>query len=281
LDVVYNNVFLTIINTKIDCKISNQGQKLINLVLKRNSWPFIEKNKKHTYVEHCSSFSKDHNLFQKKWLNLSGIYKITFLPIKMFTYIGSSKKIGQRIKYHYYNGSKQNNFLGLFIKEFGWSFFSVTLIEKCNFNEIQKREDWYLNKFKPLLNYMTKSYSDPRKIKGTSVLTKNKISETLLGKKHSLDSRIKMSKSRTGVKNYYFGKRLSFVALERARLVRGIKIYVYNAKDFSLVNNIPFPSVRTTVKSLPISATTLKNKLDKGTPFKGYLYFSSSQNKPD
>ena len=52
------------------------------------------------------------------------IYLIIYLLI-----IGSSKKIGKRIKYDYYNGSIQKNFLGLFLNMFGWSSFSVTLIE--------------------------------------------------------------------------------------------------------------------------------------------------------
>jgi hypothetical protein len=97
--------------TKNENKLSNEGIRLINLVLKNNSWPFIEKRKKHRFIEHCKNIIKDHNVFQKKWLNTSGIYKITFLPIKLFTYYGSSKNIGQRIKYHYYNGKKEKKFL--------------------------------------------------------------------------------------------------------------------------------------------------------------------------
>jgi group I intron endonuclease len=218
-------------------------------------------------------------MFQRKWLNTSGIYKITFLPFKLFSYYGSSKKIGERIKYHYYNGNKQKKFLGLFIKEFGWSYFSVTLVEKCNPNVLRVREDWYLNKFKPLLNYMTKSYSDPCKFNIKSILTKYKISKALTGRQHSSENKIKMSKSRKGIKNYYFGKRLPSVTLEAARLIRGKKIYAYHAENLSLVNNIPFVSIREPVKYLPISTVTLNNKLDKGIPFKGYYYYSNSIKK--
>jgi group I intron endonuclease len=121
---------------------------------------------------------------------------------------------------------------------------------------------------------MTKSYSDARKINTISVLTRNKISKALTDRKHSLDSMLKMSKSRAGVKNYYFGKRLSSVTLEAARTIRGKKIYAYNAKDLSLLNNAPFISIRETVRFLPMSSVTLKNKLDKGIPFRGYYYFS-------
>jgi group I intron endonuclease len=122
---------------------------------------------------------------------------------------------------------------------------------------------------------MTKSYSDPRKINIISTLTRYKVSKALTGRKHSLDSKIKMSKSRTGIKNYYYGKRLSLDTLDAARLIRGKKIYVYDAKNLSLVNNSPFHSIRETVKCLPISSVTLNSKLDKGIAFKGYYYFSS------
>jgi group I intron endonuclease len=125
---------------------------------------------------------------------------------------------------------------------------------------------------------MTKSYSDSRKINVISTLTRNKISEALTGRKHSLESKIKMSKSRTGIKNYYYGKRLSPVTLDAARLIRGKKIYVYEGDNLSLVNNSPFLSIRETVKYLPISNVTLKSKLDKGIPFKGYYYFSTPLN---
>jgi group I intron endonuclease len=122
---------------------------------------------------------------------------------------------------------------------------------------------------------MTRSYSDPRKNNEISILTKNKISKALTGRKHSLESKLKMSKSRMGIKNYYFGKRLSSLTLEAAQLVKGKKIYAYYVEDLSLVNNAPFIGIRDTVKHLPISTVTLKNKLDKGVAFKGYYYFSN------
>lgn len=118
------------------------------------------------------------------------------MPSKLFTYFGSSKNIGRRIKYHYYNGNKQNKFLGLLINMFSWSNFSVLLIEKCQSDILQIREDWYLNKIKPWLNFMTKSYADPRKVNEISVLARYKISKALIGRKHNLKSKIKMCLSR-------------------------------------------------------------------------------------
>jgi len=69
--------------------------------------------------------------FRNKWNGVSGIYKITFLPFRLFTYYGSSSDLGLRFKYHYYNGAKQRNFLGFFLKTFGWTNFAITVIEVC------------------------------------------------------------------------------------------------------------------------------------------------------
>jgi NUMOD1 domain len=57
--------------------------------------------------------------------------------------------------------------------------------------------------------------------------------------------------------------------------IKGKLIYVYSDKDKSLVNNLPFISIRDTAKHLSISPGTLKRKLDTGIPFKGYYYYYS------
>lgn len=47
--------------------------------------------------------------------------------------------LGMRFKYHYYNGAKQRNFLGLFIKTFGWENFAITVIEVCSKDKLGVR----------------------------------------------------------------------------------------------------------------------------------------------
>jgi len=108
------------------------------------------------------------------------------LPCRLFTYYGSFNNIGRRIKYHYYHTGKQRNFLGNFIEFFGSFSFSVTLIKECSIDKLQIREEWYLNRFKPLLNYRIKSYTNPSKLKVMSMLIKWQISNSLKGKTHSL-----------------------------------------------------------------------------------------------
>lgn len=99
--------------------IFKEEKELLNFVLKNYSWTYIEKFKKHFSVDHCRDMIKYHSMYQKKWKNISGIYKITYLSNKLFSFYGSSKNVGARLKYHYYLGKMGNTFLGLFLNTFG------------------------------------------------------------------------------------------------------------------------------------------------------------------
>ena len=78
---------------------------------------------------------------------------------------------------------------------------------------------------------MTSSYVDARNTYKMSLLTrKKKLVISLKGKRHSLKTRIKMSESKLGKKNYYFGKKLHSSTLFAAQKIRGKLIYVYSEK---------------------------------------------------
>lgn len=109
-------------------------------------------------------------------------------------------------------------------------------------------------------------------------MTKFKISLSLLGRKLSTKTRIKMSNSRTGIKNIFFGKGLPTSTLDAAAFFLGTPVYVYEDTTFTLINNKPFRSIRDAVKQLPISQSTLPKKLNTNFPFKGYYYFTKPQN---
>lgn len=103
----------------LDVIVSVDAGKVYRQILKHLSWPHVIRTKKHRSVDHCQEVSNNILSFRKKWNGVSGIYKITFLPFRLFTYYGSSSNLGMRFKYHYYNGSKLRNFLGYFLKSFG------------------------------------------------------------------------------------------------------------------------------------------------------------------
>ena len=164
-------------------------------ILKHMSWPHIVRVKKHMSVDHCRDIPNNILSFRNKWNGVSGIYKITFLPFRLFTYYGSSSNLGLRFKYHYYNGAKLRNFLGFFLKTFGWTNFAITIIEVCSKDNLNVRENWYLSKYQPILNVLKSSGDEPRQPGTISRLTRSKISETLTGRKDSEITRAKKSVS--------------------------------------------------------------------------------------
>lgn len=256
--------------------------KVYNFIIKNKSWSNISKVKKHKALSHCNNFVVYQNTFRKKWNNVSGIYKITFTPFKLFFYYGSSKNLGERLKYHFYNGKYQNTFLGLLIYLYGWEKFTVSIVETCSIQSIKERENWYLKTFKPILNILTESYSNSFSLNQrnhiVSNITKYKISNALKGKTWSQESKEKRKKSISGSNHYNYGKSLPLSTLNAAALLLGKPIYVYNEKDFKLLNNKPFRSIREAVKHLPVSQATLPKKLDIGKPFKGYYYYTKPHN---
>lgn len=255
-----------------------QINSLYSHFLKKNSWKKINRFKKHKAIDsfNCSG-SVPISIFISKWWDHSGIYKITLLPFRLFTYYGSSKNLGQRIKYHYTNGKYHDNHLGLAFSFFGLQFFSFTIVELCSTDDLKTREDWYLNTFNPLLNMLTESYMSVNSGNSSSILRNQKISDAIKARGPlSKETKSKMSASKTGNKNFWFNKTLPKKVLDAAAELKGTKVFAYDEKSFELINNKPFRSIRDTAKFMPISANTLASKLDSGKPFKGFYYFSSS-----
>lgn len=257
-----------------DCSFSLRGARsLYNRTLRFKSWPKINRFKKHRAVDHCKDLVNDLLLFRNKWKGVSGIYKITFLPFRLFTYYGSSRDLGARFKYHQYNTLKRGTFLGSFLQFFGLQYFSITVVELCSPQDLRNREDYYLSSFMPLLNVLTSSMTRHEYDK-LSMLTRSKISRSLTGRKDSDRTRAKKSASRTGDKSRYYKVGLNTRVLDRAAEVNGTKIYAYDAVNLKLVNGKPFRSILRTSKRLPIGKSTLPIKLNTNIPFKGYYYYT-------
>ena len=92
----------------------------------------------------------------------------------MFTYIGSSKELGARFKFHRYVTPKVDTFLGYFIKVFGWEHFSITVLFQVPVDFLEQRENWYLKTLMPLLNIQTQANVDSRD-SSRSLFTKQKL----------------------------------------------------------------------------------------------------------
>ena len=88
---------------------------------------------------------------------------------------------------------------------------------------------------------------------------------------------MKISESHSGINNVNFGRPLPDKVLNAAAEKLGIKIYVYDVKSLTLLNGIPFRSIRLTAKSLIISSPSIVKYIDSGKQFKGYYFYSKIQ----
>jgi group I intron endonuclease len=219
------------------------------------------------------------------WWGVSGIYKITFLPFRLFTYYGSSVNLGQRFKFHYYNGRKSKNFLSYFINTFGWNYLSITVVEECSRDCLKDREKFYLKTYNPLINVQIEAYSDSR-TNVVSNFTRAKISMSLTGGKNSDHTRKLKSEANLGIKNPNYGVGASKVTLDAAAEAKGRKVFVYRLfyddqkqETFLTAHQYsPFRSIRQAALHIKIGATTLTNKLNTEKAYKGYFYYSQSLN---
>lgn len=109
------------------------------------------------------------------------------------------------------------------------------------------------------------------------LLTRSKIRLSLLGRKDSDVTREKKSKSRLGVINPFYGKGPRKIALDIPAEKKGFRVFVYDAENFSLVNDFPFRSIRIAAKNIFISATTISSYINTNKSFKGYYYYSEAQ----
>jgi group I intron endonuclease len=277
-----NTIDTCCLNTLIAVsKPISRESKLYAHIIRFKSWPGLNRFKKHKAVDHCRNVDRDLTSFRRKWKGKGGIYKITYLPCRLFTYVGRTTDFASRFKYHYFNSSKQTNFLGTFLNAFGWRCFSITILEVMTPDKLIQREDWYLSTFKPLLNVETSNAGRLlMSSSGPSSLTRSKISMTMMGKKDSDATRAKKSIAMTGVNNPFYGIGPGKKASDLAAELSGTKVYAYDLATFSLVNGKPFRSIRDTAKSMPISDSTLATRLNSGKVFKGYYYYTSEQTAP-
>lgn len=73
-----------------------------------------------------------------------GIYKITNL-LTGEVYIGQSKNIEERIKQHLYH---YDSYIDYTISDIGAEYFSFEVLELCNPEDLDSREDYYINLYK-------------------------------------------------------------------------------------------------------------------------------------
>jgi group I intron endonuclease len=130
------------------------------------------------------------NLFDMKQIILnenkgkSGIYMLTNKITKKI-YIGQSSNLSNRFKNYFYISyikSQANLIINRALIKYGYSNFSLTILEYCDISDLLTREQFYFDKLNPQYNIL-----------------KKQIARNSLKSKHSENTKAKISKSLKGV----------------------------------------------------------------------------------
>lgn len=178
--------------------------------------------------------------FLKKWGSVSCIYLIEYKHDPLVYYIGRTNLFKRRISNHLQANSK--NKLHVFLNLIGWEHFKTSVIEIKPATELGGRENYYLQKYLPLLNTTF-----------SSSFSESKIYETLTNK---------------------------LLNLKNNRVIhengKSKEVYVYNIlRDHIHSNYYKYKSIIETNKGQNIARATISLYMDTNIPFKGKLYYSS------
>jgi group I intron endonuclease len=138
------------------------------------------------------------------------------------TYIGQSKDISKRFRNYFnlsYIKSKNSFIISRALIKYGYSNFSVMILEYCDKSDLIKREQYYLNKLNPEYNIL--------KIVGSSC-----------GFKHSKETKRKIRKSLKGIyikeKSVLFGRNHT----EETKKLMSLKKAKYNNPMWGKTHNM-------------------------------------------
>jgi len=161
-------------------------------------------------------------------------------------YIGRAKDFQKRFKAHL-NINLKDRFHA-FANAVGWDKFEFSVIEICSLDMQQERENYYLQKYLPLLNTIFKS----------------NLSDT-----QTFDSIYEILKLRQLESNF-------------DNKYKGISIYLYQYVNGKLSTNyIAFNSINQLSKYLSISRETISIYLNTYVPYKGNLFLTDTVEYPE
>lgn len=136
---------------------------------------------------------------------ICGIYKITSPSGKI--YIGKSKNIKRRISEYKRNNHISQPKIYNSILKYGWSSHNFEIIHLCDESELNNLERFYIKKYNTFNTVHGLNLTEGGDYTKMSNETKDKMKtirnerKFWLGKKHTEDSRLKMSRSKMGNKN--------------------------------------------------------------------------------
>jgi group I intron endonuclease len=234
----------------------------------------------------------------------SGIYMITN-KLTNDIYIGQSADLSKRFKNYFnlsYIKSKDSFIISRALIKYGYSNFSVTILEYCDKSDLIIKEQYYFNKLNPQYNILKIAgssrgfkHSEETKIKIRKSLKGIYIKEksALFGRIHTEETKNLMSLKKVKENNPLFGKTHSKDTIELIRqkalgricseetklkmsAVRGNPVNIYekcSSEGFKLIGS--FVSARRAGKFLDISGSTIIKYMNSGEIFKERYKFSS------
>jgi group I intron endonuclease len=214
-----------------------------------------------------------------------GVYRITNLTNSKF-YIGSSNNLSTRFRV-YFNVNqliRSNMYIYKAILKYGYSKFSLDIIEYCEPNLLISREQYYLDLLKPEYNILKNAHS-------------------FLGFKHSDETRIIMSIKKRGINHNLYGKTPTYdtrikigkalrsntaidirpnLAIKKANLnTVGLKSTIrINIQVFDQTNNIvnEFPTMKSAALYYNVSTSTIRKILKNEIIHVGFTYNFEAMN---
>jgi group I intron endonuclease len=216
----------------------------------------------------------------------SGIYMITN-KLTNDIYIGQSIDISNRFKNYFnlsYIKSKDSLRISRALIKYGYSNFSVTILEYCDKSELLIREQYYFDKLNPQYNILkiagssqNSKHAEETKAKISKSLKGVYVNEksALLGRHHTEETKknensIELMRQKALVRIYSEDTKLKMSA------VSGKPVYIYekfSSEGFNLIGS--FVSARRAGKFLGISGSTVIKYRNSGDIFKDRYKFSS------
>ena len=245
------------------------------------------------------------NIIIKENTGKSGIYMLTN-KLTGDIYVGQSSDISNRFKNYFnlsYLKSKNGFRISRALIKYGYSNFSLIILEYCNKSDLLEREQYYFDKLEPQYNILKIAgsskgfnHSDETKAKISKALKGIYIGEksALFGRLHREETKQLMSLKKAGENNPLYGK---FHKEETKNLMKqkalgrkhsdetklkmsakkGNPVNIYekcSSEEFKLIGS--FISARRAGKFLEMSGSTVIKYMNSGAIYK-YRYKFSSQ----
>jgi group I intron endonuclease len=195
------------------------------------------------------------------------------------TYIGSSVNISIRFR-GYYNFSflslalaKSKSLIYSAILKYGYSNFQLEILEFCSIENAISKEQYYIDLFKPEYNILTTAGSRLGRLHSKE--SKLKMSKSAQGRKLSEETKILMSLIMKGMKNPNFGKPLTEAWIALAKIKKPALSESMKAKmsvdsgtalkvvDLKTQETSVYPSIKKAAKAIGVSHPAISKRLSK------------------